>query len=383
MKKPLRLVACALLSVAAPPLAAAAPPSVRQTDAPRADALQNDAAQPDVPQPEAARPLTPEARRAAARCLKLTLACQLNDGAIVQVAHAGPQAPVLIVPYFGHYVALAWLAHHQHTQDVGSLAAAEKWLRWCASHQEQDGYWNHWEGTRSQYKSLKDCDAWDSSAALYLLVLDRFTAAGGKASPDMLTAAQKSLACLERLVDESGLTIAKPDSPVLFLMDNVESAAGARGATELFARLDRLEEKQRAEKLHARLARALPSYWDPDQSVYAWARHPSGKADVRLTKAYPDALAQLFAVAHLSPNADLFDMLAARFEPDAGPMAAVGVERWAMAASELGGDRADAWRGKLIHEINQFGPDVYSYRPAVALLALLDGGGVLKPQTQP
>jgi hypothetical protein len=308
------------------------------------------------------------------RCLALTRTCQLEDGAIVQVAHGGgPDAPALVVPYFAQHVALAWVASSHHLKNKRDLQAAGRWLRWCASHQEPQGYWNHWDGTRRRYAKTAECDAWDSSASMYLVALESYERAGGAVSPEMIGAASKSLGCLESLMQSNGLTIAKPEYPVMYLMDNVESYAGAAAGSRLFNRLKRGPEQERAAAVALKVKRALPSFWKEEEKLFAWARHPGGAVDVGFSKVYPDGLAQLFGIAFVQSSGDLLKKTSGRFQPEPSAAAAAGSERWLMAAARVDADLASEWKAVALKDAEGFTPQVYSYRPALIVLAVLEG----------
>lgn len=309
------------------------------------------------------------------RCLQLTSACQLNDGAIVQVAHGGKaDAPALCVPYFAQHVALAWAVDFERTKNPRQLDSVGLWLEWCVTHQEAGGYWNHWDGTRRHYANTGLCDAWDSSCAMYLLVLERYQRVGGTPSTGMIEAAKTSLGCLEDLVDPSGLTIAKPDWPVMYLMDNVEAFGGAIAAGKLFDRLRRKDDKNRSVVLAKGLEKAIPQFWIESDRRFAWAKHPSGHVDVALKKLYPDGLAQLFGVAAIHPSEGTFLHMTKSFNPEMTSGASSGSERWLMAASQLGGKTHSTWRARVVADAKNFSADIYSHRSAIVILGLEDPG---------
>ena len=103
--------------------------------------------------------------------------------------------------------------------------------------QADDGYWNDFDGTLASYKNTGKVDAWDSSAAMFLLVAGRRQKLTGKEpSPDLLRTAKNALKCIEAVTDAAhGLTWATPKYKVKFLMDNIEVYAGLRAAETLFA----------------------------------------------------------------------------------------------------------------------------------------------------
>ena len=319
------------------------------------------------------------ARQAADACLKHIRNCQLPDGAFVQVNHgAAPGAPVWIAPYFANHAALALVAAaEQKSTDrrtrKDDLIRVSRWLEWSASHQESNGYWFDWEGTRANFRSNGKVDAWDSSAAMFLLVAGRFQEAGGRVSPAVLQAAQRSLKCIEHVTAADGLTWAKPSYKVKYLMDNIEVYGGLRAGATLFSNSGLQNEAKRAAAQADRIGQLLPSYWQPAAGQYAYALHENGVFEAGLEKRYPHGLAQLFGIAFVEPHSAAWTGVG-KFTPDNGPLAAMGPERWLIAASRMGPAQKKTWQSKLVGEVRSFDPQsIYIFRPAVCVLALLEG----------
>ncbi len=169
-------------------------------------------------------------------CLRIVRGCQIDNGAFVMKRlGAGPDSPVWIPPYFANHAALALLAAQDRKANPADLSRVQRWLEWSAAHQAQEGFWYDFEGTAAKHASNGKVDAWDSSAALYLSAVERFRRSGGKVSGPMLEAARRAVAGIVRVTDSrDGLTWAKPDYRVKFLMDNVETRAGLAAASVLF-----------------------------------------------------------------------------------------------------------------------------------------------------
>lgn len=308
------------------------------------------------------------------RCVSLIARCQLSDGAIIQAANDGqPGNPASIVPYFSHHAALALIEHADSSDDEIAMKRADAWINWCVRNQEKKGYWNHWDGTRAAYRRLEACDAHDSSCSMFLCVVRRRQQAEGDPTPAMVGAAKRCLACLETLVDRSGLTVAKSDYPVLYLMDNVESYAGLIAGREFFGELGLKDEQEQCERLAKAVAVAAPRLWDAEKDVYAWAMEQDGNLHSGLAKRYPDGLAQLFAIGHIRSDEALFAKTLRAFGTDHGPAPDMPVERVAVAASRLSPEINAAWRGKMVAAAITFDETTYSHRPAVVILALYRG----------
>ncbi len=329
-----------------------------------------------TPDPHVTR--CPAETEAVRRGLDQLRACQLPDGAFTMAPpQADPQSRIWIAPYFGQFAALALLAGPARQPDTQDLLRVRRWLDWCVAHQSADGIWHDYAGTASAYTDTGRVDAWDSSAALFLVVAERFRHAGGEVTPSDLMAARRSLACLNALADADGLTWAKPDYRVKFLMDNIEVQAGLRAANRLFG--DSAEGVQARESA-ARLTTQLASFWRAADGCYAYALQADGRFAGGLLQPYPHGLAQLYALSFVAPRADVWTATCRAFQPETGPSAACGTAWWACAATRFGAEEARVWRGRVATEALAFDPSrVYLHRYALSVLALLEGANWLVP----
>jgi len=316
-------------------------------------------------------PLSVAEEQAAAVCLSLIRGCQLPDGAFAQVSPVGKtHAPIWIAPYFANYAALALLSEFDRHKNQEDLKRVGSWLSWCVNNQSAGGYWNDFEGTADAYATNGKVDAWDSSAALFLLVAGRYQRAGGSLSPGILTAAERARACIEHVTDSDGLTWAKPDYKIKFLMDNVEVCAGLRAATGLLS----VSAVESATEHAARISKKLPVYWNPAKSLFAYALLPDNSLSGGLDKPYPHVLAQLFGFAFVEPHAAAWEALVKAFQPETGQATSTGPEWWLVSATRIGGSQVRSWREKVVVEVAAFTAQrVYLQRPALTLLALLEG----------
>lgn len=195
-------------------------------------------------------------------------ALQLPDGALP--LGGGKK----LVPYFSCLAALGLVA-------AGETEAARLYLRWHDAHREPDGTLFDGELTDTGWRKLTTRDSTDSYAAVYLelaaaLKETRFVA--------------PTLAVLRRERQSNGLTVAKPDYPVCYTMDNVEVWRGFR-AVEAGADAART------------LAAIDKELWDERAQCYRLAVQPDGgihQAD--LMQWYPGQMAQLMAIGWLLPS---------------------------------------------------------------------------------
>lgn len=314
--------------------------------------------------------------KAIERCCELIRGCQLADGAFSMVAAGKPGADVWIAPYFAHHAALALLAAHDAKKSPQDVARVGRWLAWCADRQEPGGYWCDHTGTAANYQSNGKTDAHDSSAALHLLVVERYQRAGGKMTDKLDGSVKAAEKCLAGLTDKDGLTWAKTDYRVKYLMDNVEVYAGLRAAERFWKGRGDAERSTAAGKAAAALGKGLGAFWEAKENGrFAWALHPNGAYDGGFDKLYPHGLAQLFGVAFVRAEPDVFRQVAKTFEPHTTPEG-IGAERYLIAAARVGDKEAATWRAKTVKASERFTPGAaYVHRPALVVLGLLEGAG--------
>ena len=320
--------------------------------------------------------LTANETAAVQTTLSITRGTQLPDGAFTQVFFgSGPTAPVYIRPYFASYGALALLAGNDWQRSPADVAAVGRWLQWCAAHQSDQGYWNDFGGTVANYGVVAPVDAFDSSAATFLMVLGRYHQAGGLLTPELVHAARKAFDCIKLVTASDGLTWAAPTYHVKYLMDNIEVYAGLRAAHDVFLAAHLPELASQANAQADTIGSKLPSYWMPADNIFAYAQFDNGTFDIgNSQRLYPRELAQLFGIAFVTPRENVFTNLAANFLPSRGQNADVGVEKWLMAASRLNANLVAEWRAKLVAEIATFTPlYIEIQRTGMATLVLLEG----------
>lgn len=324
---------------------------------------------------KAALTLTKAEKAAVNNCLRIIRGCQLSDGAFIVMKNGGSDAPIWIQGYFANHAALALLAANELDASDEDLRRVERWLEWCAKHQSPEGFWFDQEGTSAKYSSTGKVDAWDSSAALYLLVAERYQRTGKSLSSNVLRATKNAVKCIKAVEDPTdGLTWAKPDFKVKYLMDNIETRAGLVAASKLYKRLNMNPESVATEKMAERIDKRLPDYWDDSKQWYAYALHPNGQFETDSEKLYPHGLAQLFGIAFVQQRAACWNRMVTGFVPDDSRLAAVGPERWLPAAIGQSPEDAQKWRNSVIQSAAGFKPqEVYIHRPGLAVLSVIDG----------
>lgn len=275
----------------------------------------------------------------------------IGDGAILYGSNR-------IEPYYANVAATGEAATRSN------LAGVRAWMRWYVAHLNAKDRWGL-SGTIYDYRydpksgretSMHRADSTDSYAATFFTLARTLYDTGDAKSRAFVSALRAPLAEMGAMVlaiqQSDGMTIALPNYPVAYLMDNCEVY---RGLSDL-AYLERtaLGDSSAASAYEAaarRVAAGIASLWSPSRRVYAEEKQePSGPVTwPRWTRFYPDATAELFPVLQgvLRPHAPRALALWGafngayphwdRFEfPDAFPWAMIGT------TASIVGDRTQA-----------------------------------------
>lgn len=245
---------------------------------------------------------------------------QLANGAIPMTGDKNGE--VTVNPYFADFAALALL-------DKGDVYADEvrSYMEWHLSRlntAETDP--NGLDGTICDYTvTLQDgqivsevskgsYDSVDSYAATFLTVLDKYNTVTGDTAfllahaeeIDRIARAMLSTAVL-------GLTVAKPDYEIKFLMDNCEVCEGTAAAVRLYKNVLCKEDsslsitQKRCEALFSQLTKAMENVlWNKSEGHYRVAVSKFGTEAIAFSwdSFYPCATAQLFPILHGVIEAD-------------------------------------------------------------------------------
>ena len=244
---------------------------------------------------------------------------QLENGAIPMTRSENGE--LSMNPYFADFAALALLDNAAEYADE-----VKKYTDWHFDHlNTEENDYNGVDGTIYDYiitvadgkvtketvketDGKKTYDSTDSYAATFLMVLEKYYAKTNDTeyilshSKDIERIANAMFSTLHK-----GLTFAKPDYEVKYLMDNSEVCAGAVSASSLFrdvicpadSSYDGIAEK--CEKTAEELVNAIEKYlWNASENHYESAIFRDGKAAYEFSwdEYYPDATAQLFPIIH-------------------------------------------------------------------------------------
>jgi hypothetical protein len=240
------------------------------------------------------------------------LRAQLRDGAIATyLDHAA------IWPYLSNYAAMGLVEATRRAGDRRYLHAAWRWLAWYQAHQDPRGFITDYRRSGAVMVSTGDMDSTDAYAGTFLLAARAALRASGDTARLVTLRRGIGLAvrAIEATQDRDGLTWAKPSWRVKYLMDQAETYAGLRAASELALALGdpALASRARddAERMHAGVA----ALWNPATGAYDWAKHDTGaRQPTNWRVLYPDALQQVWAVAFGLVDPERAAGLVARFD---------------------------------------------------------------------
>ncbi len=245
---------------------------------------------------------------------------QLENGAIPMTYTAN--GTVKMNPYFADFAALALLDRADDYADN-----VKKYMDWHFAHLNTassdyngvDGTIYDYEitladGKITQEKSLGSYDSTDSYAATFLMVLNKYYDKTGDSAYIL-----NNVNNIQRVVNamlstlHNGLTMAKPDYEIKYLMDNCEVYAGARACGMLFTKVScdqsKAIETQCAEAVDDIYKAVENKLWKPLSGNYKVAVKKTLNLDAikfSWDEYYPSATAQLFPIAFglICPRSD-------------------------------------------------------------------------------
>lgn len=278
-----------------------------------------------------------------------------------------------IVPYFAHLAALGLLAAHAVVPKPAYLSAVGRWLDWYDAQRNPDGTVWDYVGKPGAWHATSDRDSTDSYAAVYMEIV----AGLHRARPD-LTALRRRYAsvrlsarALELTLRANGLTLAKPDYPVWYTMDNIEVYRGWHAAEQIAHWIGENADAQRYARRAAGSLHALDTLlWDEQAQRYLVGLQPDGGRAPAGNEWYPGQMVNLMAVAWL-PRSERRKALFTRMRqayPDLPEKAASEGDLdvllwWAMAARNANDDTLFR---TLVDRLQTFDPEIVSlYNPGL------------------
>ena len=218
-------------------------------------------------------------------------ASSLPDGAILFT-------PDNINPYFSNLAAIGLTKNKSYYPQV------KAWMQWYIRHLNQSDKWGlqctiyDYSVSGTIETSLTDADSTDSYAATFLSLAWAFWQTEDDDARAYIKTVSHQLSCIGSVLIETqqsnGLTWAKPDYQIQFLMDNTEVYKGLRDAAQLFDALRNPVARDKYEAHAAKVSEGIrDNLWDAASGDYLTY---VGAPTTDWTKWYPDSTAQLFPV---------------------------------------------------------------------------------------
>ena len=221
----------------------------------------------------------------------------LSDGAIKYTDQ-------MIQPYYANLAVIAMAKNKLQLDVVGA------WMRWYVAHLNMPDKWGL-SGTIYDYNITSsgalqptlDADSTDSYAASFLSLARAYFETGDLGAQAYIRSIRSQLAVVAGVItatqQSDGLTIAKPDYAVRYVMDNSEVFRGVSDYAVLLMTLGDATATTWS-GVAARIGTAIESdLWDATTNTYFVEMDASGgKQRARWNVWYPDATAQLFPIVN-------------------------------------------------------------------------------------
>jgi len=209
---------------------------------------------------------------------------------------------VAIRPYEASWAALGLAAAYRKWSIPSYADALWNWVDWYAAHMETDGTVYDYDITGGTLTELTTRDSTDSYAGMFLLAVRAADLVDPRSA--RLSALQdeinKAVDAIELTQQADGLTWAKPEFHVKYLMDQAETLSGLRAAVELLGELGDTVNATRARTDATEMKAGIQSLWNagtPVAAAYDWAKHDDNSLTSTTWATFGDALQQAAVVA--------------------------------------------------------------------------------------
>jgi len=206
-----------------------------------------------------------------------------------------------INPYYSNLTAIGL------TRNSGSYGVVQNWMKWYIGHLNVNDKWGL-SGTTYDYSynngvetSLVNADSTDSYAATFLSLALAYYNTGDAGAQAYVRSIVSQLdligGVLAKTQQTDGLTWAKPDYQIKYMMDNCEVYRGLRDAAQLFQ--SAFNDPAKAQTYTAMADASFQGLMSMYLGNGAWAVYKDGIGSLfapHLGTWYPDATAQLFPV---------------------------------------------------------------------------------------
>jgi hypothetical protein len=250
-------------------------------------------------------------------------------------------APYSIEPYFANYAAMGLSRAALLTGNTSYANAAWNWLAWYAAHEDANGFVTDYTMTASGVaSSTGNMDSTDSYAATFLSAVGMAYPTDPSRTTALLAGIHGAIKAILATQDSDGLTWAKPNYQVKYLMDNGEVYDGLIAAKRVLTAVGDTKWASLVSAMATNNLNGLSTMWNTSANDFNWAKFPGGgQQTTNWSVLYPDALEQASAAAfhvafgHATALMSTFDTL----QPSATSPAIAGYQPFAVIGLEATG----------------------------------------------
>jgi hypothetical protein len=217
---------------------------------------------------------------------------QLADGAILYAANE-------IEPYWGNIAAMGWV------KDSTKYSQVQAWMKWYIAHLNATDVWGL-GGTMYDYSvsgsietPLKTADSTDSYAATFLTLAWDFYRTGNLNAQSYVKSILPQLNTVAQVIvktqQSDGLTWAKPNYKIKYLMDNCEAYRGLRDIASLYAAVGNSTQASYYNARAAAMYNGIMGMW-MGNAFAVYKNGVGGLVAPNWSVWYADATSQLFLV---------------------------------------------------------------------------------------
>ncbi|HKD92826.1 MAG TPA: hypothetical protein VKB56_13025 [Terriglobales bacterium] len=194
------------------------------------------------------------------------------------------------------------------TKDLTRLGQVQSWMKWVVAHLNNTDRWGmsgtiyDWNvDANGNETSTGDADSTDSYAATFLTLAWNYWQSGDANAQSYLKSISQELdlvgSVIAKTMQADGLTWAKPDYQIKYLMDNCEVYRGLKDLASLFSAMGDSTRGSYYANLAAQSLNGINGLWISNIGLWAVYKDNAGNyAAPNVSTWYPDATAQVFPI---------------------------------------------------------------------------------------
>jgi len=204
-------------------------------------------------------------------------------------------------PYLASFGIGGLAAAARATGDPRYGEAAWRAVEWYAANMDSRGFVTDYRITPAGLVSTGDADSTDAYSGMFLLSVEaaQIGAPNGARLAALAPRIRGAVDAIRSTQRADGLTGAKPDWMVAYLMNEGEAYAGLLAGARVASAVGDRATAHYATTSATLITRAVERLWNPKTRSYDWAVHPDGvRQPTNWAQLYPDAISQVWAVRY-------------------------------------------------------------------------------------